>query len=169
MQLRLPPLRERGDDVLLIADAFIQQFNHLHNKNIQGISPDAQTLLINHRWDGNIRELKHTIERAVMLAEESVLRPIDFDFLTRPHVEAGVDRQVSPAVAKSPEEEKIVLEIPLRSLSVREVERLCVEKVLELTAGNKTKAAKMLHISRPKLDRLIKRYALSYIGRGKFV
>jgi two-component system response regulator AtoC len=158
MQLWLPPLREREDDILLLADAFLRQFNHLHNKSVQGISPEAQRLLDNHRWEGNVRELKHSIERAVMLAEENLLRPVDFDFLTRPSVEQVTGSQEPSLPHRGQDKEnKIVLEIPLRSLSVREVERLCVLKVLELTGGNKTKTAKMLKISRPKLDRLIKR------------
>lgn len=84
LPIYLPPLRERGDDIFILAEYYMNKFNELYRKNLpklKGISPEAKALLKRYPWPGNVRELKHAIERAVILSDGEYLTPDDFKFL----------------------------------------------------------------------------------------
>jgi two-component system response regulator AtoC len=157
LPLHLPPLCERGDDAILLANTFIQQFNKLHQRNIVGLSPEVKELLRSYHWPGNVRELRHSIERAVMLAKSDTLHAHDFDFL-----QGEAEPPMIPSLDTHAQEsdDVLTLRIPLNNISFTEVERQFVQRVLEHVQWNKSKAAKLMDISRPKLDRLIRKYSL---------
>ena len=75
MQFRLPPLRERGDDVLLLAEHFLKMFRATMNKNVNGLAPAARQKLLAHHWPGNVRELRNVIERALILETTPEIQP----------------------------------------------------------------------------------------------
>lgn len=131
-QIELPPLRDRKEDIPLLAEHFIQKFSQSMNKRITRVAPKAMDLLQRCNWPGNVRELENAIERAMVIAQEPELREEDFT-LKLP----------------SPERE-------LRSLE--EVERLHILGVLEQCGGNQTRAAELLGIDRVTLHNRLKKY-----------
>lgn len=138
IKIELPPLRERGDDTLIIADFFLKKYAKRYNKGVLKISPSGIEALLNHRWPGNVRELKHTIEKAVILAESSVLQAEDFRI-----------------------EKKVSYDWNLGSSNkLADVEKYTVKKVMDKYQGNLTKAAKELNISRTTLYLKIEKYEL---------
>ena len=147
MPIHLPPLRERRTDIPLLVEHFINIFNKKLNRNLEGLSSEAMSLLMGHFWSGNIRELENVIERAIILARGSYITPSELP----PAVTAG--RSIIPSVK------------PDQTLSIKKatrmLERDLIEKALELTNGNKSKASKILEISRPILIAKIKEYGLS--------
>jgi Nif-specific regulatory protein len=152
LQLTIPPLRKRGNDVLLLAEHFLQQFASEMGRRLEGLSDQAQQKLLAYRWPGNIRELKNTIERAVVLcagplveAEDLLLSDLRLPGTTDP---ADTHERSSPAVDRT--------DHPLVSLA--ELEQQHIERVLDHTGGNKSQAAKILGIERSTLDRKLKRY-----------
>jgi len=144
LSIKLPPLRDRAEDIPLLCNLFIDRFNYKLEKNIQGISSKALSLLLEHYWPGNVRELENAIERAVLLADESMLLPDNFPS------ELGVKSYDVDANdifnLHSLREAKEILEKKL------------ITKVLIKTAGNRTKASKLLEISHPSLLSKIKAY-----------
>jgi two-component system, NtrC family, response regulator AtoC len=146
MAIHLPPLRERRGDIPLLTGHFIDSFNKKMGKNIEGLSSEAMAFLLAHRWAGNIRELENVIERAMILARDNLITP----------------SELPPAITSSDE---ILSQEPTRhSLSVKKETKLLeielIRKVLDLTGGNRTNAAKILEISRPILISKIKEYGL---------
>jgi DNA-binding NtrC family response regulator len=139
----LPPLRERTDDIELLAQHFISQFSTSLQKQISGMSEEFRSLLSVHRWPGNIRELKNVIERAVILASDTVLTaellPEDIRTL----------KQGSAAMAGASQ-------LP----TLEDVERTHILHVLKLADNNKTHAAKLLGIGTATLYRKLKEYGL---------
>jgi len=129
--LRLPPLRERKDDLPLLIQAFITEFNTRNQKSIAGVDPDAMRLLDQYGWPGNVRELRNVIERAIILAPGPFIEP---KHLPPPLTE---DRPVEqrPQVALAP------------GTTVEEAERRLIMMTLEHTRDNKTRAAEILGIS----------------------
>jgi DNA-binding NtrC family response regulator len=129
--LRLPPLRERKDDLPLLIQAFITEFNTRNQKSIAGVDPDAMRLLDQYGWPGNVRELRNVIERAIILAPGPFIEP---KYLPPPLTE---DRPVEqrPQVALAP------------GTTVEEAERRLIMMTLEHTRDNKTRAAEILGIS----------------------
>jgi len=144
LSIKLPPLRDRTEDIPLLCNLFIDRFNNKLEKNIQGISSKALSLLIEHYWPGNVRELENAMERAVLLADESMLLPDNFP------PELGV---------KSYDVDDNDI-FNLHSLRVAKeiLEKKLITKVLIKTAGNRTKASKLLEISHPSLLSKIKAY-----------
>ncbi|HHM20860.1 MAG TPA: sigma-54-dependent Fis family transcriptional regulator [Bacteroidetes bacterium] len=136
--LRLPPLRERHDDLPVLADHFIKMFTSKMGRPPLGMDDTFQKALLNHPWKGNIRELKNVIERAVILASGDCLTVecLPFDFL----VPDSAD--------------------PADSLKLAAMEKLHIRKVLAYTKGNKTKAADLLGIGVATLYRKIEEYSL---------
>ena len=135
--ITLPPLRERKEDIPLLANHFLQKFAEENHKSISHISPEALEILLRYSWPGNVRELEHTIERAVIFSIHPMI-------LTE-------DRPI-----KMPEEVK-GLEIPMpeKPLSLKELEKRYVLKVLQETGGNKKKASEILGIDRDTLYRIM--------------
>src|SRR5581483_11660507 len=131
----LPPLRERPEDIPLLADFFLRQFNQSLGKQIDGIEPEAMRLLVNHEWKGNVRELENAVERAVALASEKTLTAADFS--------EGMLKQTQtiPIPATIPEEG-----LHLENL-IGKIEKELLLKALQETHWVKKEAAKLLHIN----------------------
>lgn len=138
IKIEIPPLRERGDDILIIADFYLKQYSKKYNKGEIKISSTGIDSLLNHTWPGNVRELKHTIEKAVILAESDILRPEDFRIEIKPNNNWDLGSS-----------NKLV-----------DVEKYIVKKVLDKHLGNLTKAAKELNISRTTLYLKIEKHGL---------
>ncbi len=138
ISLKIPPLRDRKDDIPLLFRYFLDEFNNKTGKGVKGISREAQELLISHDWPGNVRELKNTVERAAMLTGEDFIRPGDL-FM------AGS----GPAVAMT-----------TRVATLERVIKEHIRKTLELCGGNRTRSSRLLGISRRALIRKIEKYSL---------
>jgi two-component system response regulator PilR (NtrC family) len=149
IQLRLPPLRERREDVPILVDHFVRKFAAEHGRKISGVDPDAMSALVNHSFPGNVRELENLIERAVTLAPADripldTLPPLNSLSTAQPHLgpepalpEAGMDLEKA----------------------LEDFERGIIIKALERTGGNRTEAARLLGVTFRSL-----RYRLSKLG-----
>jgi len=138
LTIALPPLRKRKDDVPLLFRFFLEKFNRRTGKKILGISRPAQTLLFSYDWPGNVRELENVLEQASLLATESFIRLTD----------------LPPYIGESLNKEKAM------SLTLDDVVKEHIEAVLKKCEGNRSRAAKMLGISRRALSRKIVKYSL---------
>ncbi|MFI5310318.1 MAG: sigma-54-dependent transcriptional regulator [Gemmatimonadales bacterium] len=137
VELHLPPLRDRREDIPPIAAYFLQQHAMRYRKAVAGFQPDAMRALLAYAWPGNVRELAHAVERATLLAEGDTVRLADLAF------------QAPSAAAPS-----------LESMSLEEVERLLITKALDRHGGNVSLAAKVLGLSRSALYRRLERHGL---------
>jgi two-component system response regulator AtoC len=149
----LPPLRERGRDISLLANHFIEYFNRECHKNVRGISKEAEQILLTHLWPGNVRELKNVIERAMIL-------DIDNEILTE-HLSRDI--LDGKPVISAPSETPVSLEgfvIPDTGLSIEDVENALVRKALDMAGGNQTKAAQLLKMPRDAFRRRMKRFGI---------
>jgi two-component system, NtrC family, response regulator AtoC len=161
----IPPLRERREDILPLADFFIQHYNRKFRKSIRGFSEETRRLLLSHDWPGNVRELKNAIERAMILEDEPLLRPNYLPFsVVEPH--SGVtafEHTSSPAAASATlaEGRRLpALSIPEGGTSLEQIERAMIELALRQAKGNQTQAARLLDISRDALRYKMKKFAL---------
>ncbi len=151
--INLPPLRERGHDILLLAQFFIDHFNRECHKNVLGISKDAEQILIGYSWPGNVRELRNVIERAMILEMEDEIMP---EHLPPEIIDSGHN---DPAQSRVP----LSLEgfvIPEEGLSMEDVENALVRKALDMASGNQTKAAQLLRMPRDAFRRRMKRFGV---------
>jgi len=146
MAIHLPPLRERRGDIPLLVGYFIDLFNKKLQKDIEGLSSEAMPILMGYSWPGNIRELENIIERAILLAKGRWITPEDLP--------SRITTDSSYLPSLTPEDS-----LSLRKASSR-LERDLIKKALELTEGNRSQAARILEISRPKLLSKIKAYNL---------
>jgi len=140
--VHLPPLRERGDDVLVLALQFLHQFEERMGKTVVGLSRDARDLLLAYSWPGNIRELSNSLERALILSDGGPIRP----------EQLGLPPE-SPRAASG--------EGIATAGSLPEVERQLVAEALQRVGGNKVRAALQLGISRSQLYTLLKKHGLA--------
>jgi two-component system, NtrC family, response regulator AtoC len=163
----ISPLRERKEDILPLVEFFLDHYNRKFRKSVRGITEDTRRLLLNYDWPGNVRELKNAIERAMILEEEPLLRPVYMPFsVSQPH--AGVTAfehtssssggtQPLPGGRWLPP-----LSIPEGGTSLEEVERALVELALRQSEGNQTHAARLLDISRDALRYKMKKFGLMH-------
>ncbi len=140
--ITLPPLRERKEDIPFLANHFLQKYSEENHKNISHLSPEAIEILIRYSWPGNVRELEHTIERAVIFSIHPMILPED---LPRKIFEETGSLEVL---------------LPEKPLSLRELEKRYVLKVLQETGGNKKKASEILGIDRVTLYRILEKEGL---------
>jgi two-component system response regulator AtoC len=138
VNIELPPLRERTEDILLLAEHFLKNFTLENRKDITGFAPEATDFLLKHDWPGNVRELENAVERAVILARNPV-------------IEAGDLSQQEPAPAGSTSPAK----------NLKQVEEKHILDILAQTGGNYTEAARILGISRMTLYNKAKAYRLN--------
>ena len=131
VEIHIPPLRERGEDVLLLADHFLKKYAHKYKKEIQGLTRETKQKLMRYPWPGNVRELQHAMERAVILSQSAWLRPNDF--------------MLTPQSEKKNELDEV--------LNLEELELRAIKKALKRCAGNVSEAAELLGITRYALYR----------------
>lgn len=149
--IELPPLRDRGEDIITLADFFISEFNKNFNKSVKKIGRELKFFFLGYPWPGNVRELKNVIERAVLLSDNGDLRLNDFSNL----------RHSVPAVTFNVEPDKqlpdniIRLDLNFGTTDLKKLTKFYAKQVLDRVGGNKSQASKLLGISRPKLDSLI--------------
>ena len=151
IQIDIPPLRERGDDVRLLAEHYVSSFKSRLRKSIVGIAPEALAAFRRYQWPGNVRELRNVIERAMILEDEET---ITTKYL--PRGLAGESRTGNEARldgAKS----AVQFCLPADGVSLDEVEMSLVRQALEQSGGNQTKAAELLDISRDQLRYRLKK------------
>lgn len=150
VHITIPPLRERKEDISVLAIHFVREFNKQYHKNVEKISDAAMSFLLRHEWPGNVRELRHVMKCAMLMADGDTIWidhfPMDM------HMEMGSEE-------KNPTGESRADEF-LEMLTLDDVERRHILRILEITGWNKSKASKILDISRPTLDRKIEKYDL---------
>lgn len=137
VEVCLPPLRERREDIVPLAELFLATQVGRYAKATQGFSDDAVHALKSHSWPGNVRELQHAVERALLMAQGSLIHSEDLGLRRRPDGS-----------------------IPLEDLTLDEAEKLLIEKALERNDGNVSKAADELGLSRSALYRRLQRFDL---------
>ena len=130
IEITIPPLRERGEDIILLAEHFLTVYAHKYNKKVATLNRDARQRLLRHTWPGNVRELMHTIERAVLLAKGTVLCAQDF-------VLNDSARRTSQT----------------QTLNLERLEQEAIERAMQIAGGNVTRAAELLGITRFALYR----------------
>ncbi|MHB8578417.1 MAG: sigma-54 interaction domain-containing protein [Ignavibacteriaceae bacterium] len=151
ISLELPPLRNRPEDIFLLAGHFISEFNTQFNKSIKTIEKSAREFISHYPWPGNIRELRNAIERAVLLGDGSKIMLKDFSNLLFVNlVKSGVPKEEENMLPQF-----IRLDINYMNTGLRKISVIYAKEVLSRTNGNKSQAAKILGISRPSLDALI--------------
>ena len=148
-----PPRRDRGNDIITLAEHFLRLFNKEHNKNISGFSNEAKKLLLKYPWPGTVRELKNSVERAVLLGGEIYIQVDDLNL--------GAGHIIKNFSLKVEKENEIDLNIPPTGLSLEALEKAAIEKALKLSKGNLSKTARLLKISRETLRYRIKKHKLT--------
>jgi len=137
IEIPLPPVRDRREDIPLLARHFLGQHARRYRKTITGFEPTAMQLLLDHAWPGNVRELDHAVERAVLMAQDELVRARDLGL-----------RAPKDAVAR------------IEDMSLEEVEGFLIKKALARYDGNVSQAAKALGLSRSALYRRLQRFGL---------
>ncbi|MFQ6116477.1 MAG: sigma-54 interaction domain-containing protein [bacterium] len=155
ISINLPPLRQRGEDILLLAYHFLNTFNREHNCRVQGLSPQAERLLLEYPWPGNVRELKNAIERAMILGDSELIKP--------EHLALGSGHTVTNFPVKIEVERNIQVNIPAQGISLDHIEKRIIEKALKIAKGNVSQAARLLRISRETI-----RYRMQKFGVEKW-
>ncbi len=138
VELRLPPLRDRREDIALLAQHFLRQHAARYRKLVTSFDPAALKSLESHHWQGNVRELDHAIERGVLMAQGTLIKASDLGLHLAGQESAG----------------------RLEEMSLDEVERFLIKKTLERFDGNVSKAAEALGLSRSALYRRLEKYGL---------
>jgi DNA-binding NtrC family response regulator len=138
VEIHLPPLRERREDIPALAAHFISQYARRYRKHLAGFEPAAIQLLEEHPWPGNVRELDHALERAALMAQASLIKPADL----------GLRAASGEASAR------------LEDMGLEEVERFLIKKTLARCDGNARKAAEALGLSRSAFYRRLEKYGL---------
>lgn len=138
IELHIPPLRERGEDVLLLADFFLNRYAHKYKKQVNGLNREAKQKLMRYHWPGNVRELQHAIERAIILSDSAQLKPENFMLL--------------PQVAKRSIDDEV--------LNLEQLERSAIERAMKRSEGNLSRAAEHLGITRYSLYRKLEKLGL---------
>ncbi|HZI25856.1 MAG TPA: sigma-54 dependent transcriptional regulator [Chryseolinea sp.] len=140
IEIEIPPLRERFEDIPLLANHFLKHYAVKYDKPVTKISEGAMSRMHKHPWPGNIRELQHALERAIILSGTNVLQPEDFNFTPSSGKEDG--------------------QLSLDQYNLEEVEKLLIRKVLKKYNGNITQAASELGLTRSSLYRRLEKYGL---------
>jgi len=152
-EIRMPPLRERLEDLPLLCEAMIRELNQRHQCQVAGVSPEALALLRQQSWPGNVRELRNALERAVILAGSGMLG--------RQHFAGLAPAAREPAGSAAPAPDEIRLRV---GTTVDEAERALIEATLRYTGNNRTRAAAILGISQKTLFNKLREYGSQAAG-----
>jgi two-component system response regulator AtoC len=146
LTIKLPPLKQRSEDIPLLCRHFIHRFNKILGKDVKGLTPDAMAQLLQYQWPGNVRELENVLERAMVIADDSQLLA---KHLFLEQIQDGRDIQ-TPAVFEG---------LSLKNAQ-KVVEKDLITRALQETRGNRTRAARLLEISHPSLLSKMKAYEI---------
>jgi DNA-binding NtrC family response regulator len=149
IKINLPPLRQRREDILPLARIFVEEFNDKYGKKFRGFNPGAEQLLMNHSWPGNIRELRNSIERVVLLENDDMIVGRHLHFLDSDLPESG---------ALQPEKFSMVL--PDEGIGLEEIEKQVILEAFKKCGPNKSKTARFLHLPRHVLLYRLKKYGI---------
>jgi len=139
IKIEVPSLNERRNDIILLADSFLNEFSQKFNKTFTGFSSQAKTSLINHNWTGNVRELKNLIERGVLIGEGPELMPLDMGF----NENSQTLEQKSSSIVFAPITSKGIDLLQIQ----RNLEKFYIDGAFQIAKGNESKAAKLLNIN----------------------
>jgi DNA-binding NtrC family response regulator len=148
IQVRVPPLRERTEDIPLLCTHFVDKFNERYRKSVKSISPAAYHLLIRNRWAGNVREVENAIERAVLVAKGSEVQPNDLPEPIRDESSTNPEFSVPP------------------HHTLAEIEKMAIVQTLQRTNWNKQEAAHILGLYRPTLYSKMRKHNIEDPGRA---
>ncbi len=155
-EIEIPPLRDRPEDVLLLAESFLEDLGRTMGRPAAGISRDARDWLLAYHWPGNVRELRNAVERAILLC--------DGGLVTREHLPAAVVGPADPTTNGAGYRPTGALDpdapLPAGGVDLESVEKHFVEKALEQTRGNKSRASRLLGITRAQLYSRIEKYGI---------
>jgi DNA-binding NtrC family response regulator len=138
VELHVPALRDRRDDVPVLAEHFLREFAERYRKTLAGFDPDAMRALLDYRWPGNVRELAHTVERAVLLARGDAVAVDDLNL-------RGARAEAGPGLEEMP---------------LEDAERHIIRRALERHGGNVSHAAEALGLSRSALYRRLQKFGI---------
>ncbi len=150
LRIEIPPLRQRGGDAALLAQYFVESFAKEFKRAVPGLAPATERLIQSYGWPGNVRELRNLVERAVLMADDGVLQPSDFETLTGSSSSAPSLSGTSGTFA-----------LPAEGVKLEDVERNLVEQALERSGGNQTRAATLLGLHRDQIRYRIEKFGLS--------
>ncbi|MDA8170003.1 MAG: sigma-54 dependent transcriptional regulator [Nitrospiraceae bacterium] len=137
--ISLPPLRERKEDILLLAKYFIDVFNREFRKSVKGLARETEKLFMDYHWPGNVREIKNVIERAMILENEELILP------------EHLPMELCDKELKFGGQKLVDIKLPISGLDIEEVEKELIRQALDNTKGNQTKAARLLNLTRDTL------------------
>ncbi|MDX2040744.1 MAG: sigma-54 dependent transcriptional regulator [Acidobacteriota bacterium] len=163
IQIELPPLRERGGDTLALAGYFIEHFNQHLRKHITGLSPEVAEIFCRYPWPGNVRELRNVIERVMILEDSDLITTAWLphslaDYKQKPECSVSGCQSTQPSTAVIEATNiKHLFPLPMTGVSLDAVEKSLLLQAIELTEGNQTKAAELLHISRDQFRYRLKK------------
>ena len=147
VEMHLPPLRDRGTDVIMLAKLFLKEFARENSKSVEGLHPDTVELLLNHSWPGNVRELRTAIEHAVVLCRDDTVTVRDLP----PSIRG------ESSIVAHPDAKEVLNK---KNLTVEDAEKALIIRALKEFEGNRTKAAKKIGMSRRTLHRKLHSYNL---------
>ena len=142
--LRVPPLRERTEDIPPLCEHFLAKYRERHDRHVRSIAPPAYHLLLRHAWPGNVRELENAIERGVLVAKGAEIEIADLPEAVREEAAAGAQAGAVPA-----------------NRTLAEIEKLVIQQTLERTGWNKQETAQVLGLYRPTLYSKMKKYEIT--------
>jgi DNA-binding NtrC family response regulator len=182
IQIDLPPLRERGDDVSLLSEHYIKNFNEKLRKRICGVAPEVAEIFRRYGWPGNVRELRNVIERAMILEDDNLItanwlpRGVTPEARLAAQPQEAAAARAKAATRKSMDTGDTSLDEPFRlppeGVQLESVEMSLVEQAMKRSGGNQTRAAELLGISRDQLRYRLKKLegaAVGATGNGSLV
>jgi transcriptional regulator with PAS, ATPase and Fis domain len=141
----MPPLRQRQSDILALAGYFMNYFNTKFGKDFKKLSPQARDVLLSHPWKGNVRELRNLIERVVLAEDGAVIE--------KKHLVGMTSFSLHETSSSH-------IQLPEHGVDLEELEKNLIKQALEITHGNKTRAAKLLNMSPPTFYYRLEKYGL---------
>jgi len=149
-RINLPPIRERKEDIILLIDYFVNMLNSKLNKKIKGLTVAATDKLLNYEWPGNVRQIRNIIERAILFekGDEITIESIG-------HFTYIQDAELTGKEASYGE-----IKLPSQGLSIESVEQSLIKQAIEMSSGNKSKAAKLLGLTRATLNYRLKKFEI---------
>jgi two-component system response regulator AtoC len=149
--IQIPPLRDRKEDVPLLVNHFIQLYNHQFRKSVNGVTPEGMKLMANYSWPGNVRELKNAVERAMILNDSRIIDVPDLP------IRIADPSSAVPLLRASGD---YLVKLPPEGAGLEDIEKELIQQALNMANMNKTKASKLLKISRDTLRYKVKKYHL---------